>query len=100
MKPKVEQINPKNQSVEQTSANSVEDVFSATKRVEGEAFDVSTEDSNDNVSLDPTPQTYSAMQNDFVKDNGVIINTNEFGGLLDQKSSNSYSLDIRNVSNN
>jgi len=40
------------------------------------------------------------MQKDFVEDKGVSINTNDFGGLLDQKSEGSYSLDIRNASKN
>ncbi len=100
MNPKVEQINTKSESVEQTSGNSIEGGGSYTQKVEREPIHVPYEDNNENVSQNPTPQSYSAMQRDFGDNSVVTTHTNEFGGLLDQKSEGSYSLDIRNISKN
>jgi len=100
MNPKVEQINTEIQPVEKPSGNRIEGGISSTQKVEREPVHIPYEDNNENVSQDPTPQSYSAMQGDFVEENGVNINTNDFGGLLDQKSEGSYSLDIRNLSKN
>jgi hypothetical protein len=100
MNPKVEQINTETQSVEQPSGNRIEGGLSSSQKVEREPVHIPYNDNNENVSQDPTPQSYSAMQRDFVEDNGVSTNTNNFGSLLDQKSAGSYSLDIRNISKN
>jgi hypothetical protein len=100
MGPKVEQIKTKSESVEQTSRTFVEGGISSSQEVERKPIHTPNEDNNEYVSQDPTPQSYSAMQRDFVEDKGLSINTNDFGGLLDQKSEGSYSLDIRNASKN
>ena len=101
MNPKIEQPNRDTQTAEQVSGNNFEVGYSTTKSVEREPIHIPYEDNNTKVSKDPTPQSYSAMQEGFVEDKGQLtVATNDFGGLLNQKSGGSYSLDIRRASSN
>ena len=105
MNPPVEQRNTERLIAEQSALNA-----EGLEGLEGEVNPQKVEieptetvpESKQATTQGPTPQSYSAMQRDFVEDKGGIgaISKTEWGSELDIKAGCKYSVDITTVSNN
>jgi hypothetical protein len=95
----VEQIKEIKPTGEQPVSSSIEG-SQPVQKVEVEKTSETLPKEQKTVSQDPTPQTYSAMQEDFVEDKGGIgaISKSEWRSELDIKSGRNYSVDITTIS--
>lgn len=106
MNAKIEQIKQERVTGEQPvfpKSESESNINSNTQRVEmAKKNPQGFSDEESEIPQGPTPQSFSAIQNDFVEDKGGIgaVSKSEWGSELDNKASGTYSVDITTISSN
>ena len=100
MNPALEQIKERKITGEQPASIKVEGT-QPTAKVEFEKPSETFPSQERKDSKIPTPQGYSAMQENLVEEDRVEeISKGKWGSVLDRKAGGNYSVDITTVSNN